>query len=146
LRALSDVSDKKLPYDSLGSLRIALFGFVPHLARVDQIAPATQRHRKVAGAARPPTKRVSVRLFRTSTHQSDRTRVRIMANAPLWRARPRTDGRGVAQWPNFDRLSLAADRDGAQSVLLLVILLVAIAYVSRRPQDLGGVQIRRGRT
>jgi NADH-quinone oxidoreductase subunit G len=39
LRALSDVLGQKLSYDSLGGLRAALFKAVPHLARVDQIAP-----------------------------------------------------------------------------------------------------------
>jgi NADH-quinone oxidoreductase subunit G len=37
-RALSDVLGQKLPYDSLGSLRAALFKAYPHMARVDQIA------------------------------------------------------------------------------------------------------------
>jgi NADH-quinone oxidoreductase subunit G len=39
LRALSDVLGHKLPYDSLGELRRALFRAHPHLARIDQIAP-----------------------------------------------------------------------------------------------------------
>ena len=39
IRALSDVLGKKLPYDSLGALRQAIFKLVPHLMRVDQIAP-----------------------------------------------------------------------------------------------------------
>jgi NADH-quinone oxidoreductase subunit G len=39
IRALSDVLGAKLPYDSLSGLRAALFRAVPHLARVDQIAP-----------------------------------------------------------------------------------------------------------
>jgi NADH-quinone oxidoreductase subunit G len=38
LRALSDVVGRKLPYDSLGALRAALFAAHPHLARVDTIA------------------------------------------------------------------------------------------------------------
>jgi NADH-quinone oxidoreductase subunit G len=38
-RALSDVLGKKLPYDSLGALRQALFKAVPHLMRIDQIEP-----------------------------------------------------------------------------------------------------------
>ncbi|WP_065750667.1 NADH-quinone oxidoreductase subunit NuoG [Bradyrhizobium paxllaeri] len=38
-RALSDVIGKKLPYDSLGALRQALFKAVPHLMRIDQIEP-----------------------------------------------------------------------------------------------------------
>jgi NADH-quinone oxidoreductase subunit G len=37
IRALSDVVGKKLPYDSLGALRQALFRAAPHLMRVDQI-------------------------------------------------------------------------------------------------------------
>jgi NADH-quinone oxidoreductase subunit G len=38
LRALSEVVGKKLPYDSLGALRAALFAAHPHLQRVDTIA------------------------------------------------------------------------------------------------------------
>jgi NADH-quinone oxidoreductase subunit G len=37
IRALSDVLGKKLPFDSLGVLRQAIFKAVPHLMRVDQI-------------------------------------------------------------------------------------------------------------
>jgi len=37
IRALSDVLGKKLPYDSLGALRQAIFKAVPHLMRLDQI-------------------------------------------------------------------------------------------------------------
>jgi NADH-quinone oxidoreductase subunit G len=40
LRALSDVLGRTLPYDSLASLRAALFKAHPHLQRIDQIAPA----------------------------------------------------------------------------------------------------------
>jgi NADH-quinone oxidoreductase subunit G len=39
IRALSDAVGKKLPYDSLAALRQALFQAVPHLMRIDQIAP-----------------------------------------------------------------------------------------------------------
>jgi NADH-quinone oxidoreductase subunit G len=38
IRALSDVLGKKLPYDSLGAMRQAIFKVAPHLMRVDQIA------------------------------------------------------------------------------------------------------------
>ena len=45
LRALSDVLGKRLPFDSLGSLRKALYAAHPHLAQVDAVAggdaPAT---------------------------------------------------------------------------------------------------------
>jgi len=37
VRALSDALGHRLPYDSLGALRKALFAAVPHLMRVDQI-------------------------------------------------------------------------------------------------------------
>jgi len=37
IRALSDVLGRKLPYDSLGALRQAIFKVAPHLMRVDQI-------------------------------------------------------------------------------------------------------------
>jgi NADH-quinone oxidoreductase subunit G len=40
LRALSDVLGKKLPYDSLGQLRQAIFKVHPHLIRAGEIAPA----------------------------------------------------------------------------------------------------------
>jgi NADH-quinone oxidoreductase subunit G len=40
LRALSDLIGHKLPYDSLAELRRAMFKSYPHLARIDQIAPA----------------------------------------------------------------------------------------------------------
>ncbi len=39
LRALSDVLGHKLPYDSLGALRQALYAAHPHLTRIDQISP-----------------------------------------------------------------------------------------------------------
>ena len=41
LRALSDAVGHRLPYDSLGSLRAALFVACPHLQRIDTIAPGT---------------------------------------------------------------------------------------------------------
>jgi NADH-quinone oxidoreductase subunit G len=37
IRALSDVMGKKLPYDSLAALRVAIFQVAPHLQRIDQI-------------------------------------------------------------------------------------------------------------
>jgi len=39
IRALSDVLGARLPYDSLGALRQALFAAHPHLQRLDQIEP-----------------------------------------------------------------------------------------------------------
>jgi NADH-quinone oxidoreductase subunit G len=40
LRALSDILGKKLPFDSLVQLRAKLFAEFPHLAEIDEIAPA----------------------------------------------------------------------------------------------------------
>src|SRR5690606_1657151 len=39
LRALSDVLGHKLPYDSLGALRRAIYAVHPHLQRLGQIVP-----------------------------------------------------------------------------------------------------------
>jgi NADH-quinone oxidoreductase subunit G len=39
IRALSETLGRKLPYDSLGALRQAIVKAVPHLARIDEIAP-----------------------------------------------------------------------------------------------------------
>jgi NADH-quinone oxidoreductase subunit G len=41
LRALSDVLGQRLPYDSLGALRQAIFAAHPHLQRLDSIAPGS---------------------------------------------------------------------------------------------------------
>jgi NADH-quinone oxidoreductase subunit G len=50
LRALSDVLGKKLPYDSLGQLRQAIFKAYPHLMRVGEIALADAADlKKLAG-------------------------------------------------------------------------------------------------
>jgi NADH-quinone oxidoreductase subunit G len=57
LRALSDVLGQKLSYDSLGGLRAALFKAVPHLARVDQIAPGNAADiEKLASGGTPTDK------------------------------------------------------------------------------------------
>jgi NADH-quinone oxidoreductase subunit G len=51
LRALSERVGAKLPYDSLAQLRGALFRAVPHLQRIDAIAPADPEDvRKLAAA------------------------------------------------------------------------------------------------
>jgi len=57
IRALSDVLAQKLPYDSLTALRASLFKAVPHLARVDQIAPGNAADvEKLAGLGGAPDK------------------------------------------------------------------------------------------
>ena len=57
LRALSDVLGQKLPYDSLGALRAALFKTHPHMARVDTIEPGNPADiAKLAGLGGSPDK------------------------------------------------------------------------------------------
>ena len=79
LRALSDVLGHKLPYDSLAALRAALFAAHPHLARIDQIAPAMPadiaqaRRRSAATPDKAPFRSRDRRLL---SHQSDRARLR----------------------------------------------------------------------
>jgi NADH-quinone oxidoreductase subunit G len=50
IRALSDVLGKKLPYDSLGALRQAIFKATPHLMRVDQIEAGNAADLKAVAA------------------------------------------------------------------------------------------------
>jgi NADH-quinone oxidoreductase subunit G len=57
LRALSDVLGHKLPYDSLGMLRQALYQAHPHMLRVDRIAPGSPDDiRKLAALGGTPDK------------------------------------------------------------------------------------------
>jgi NADH-quinone oxidoreductase subunit G len=52
IRALSDVLGKKLPFDSLGALRQAIFKAVPHLMRVDQIEAGNSADLKALAAGK----------------------------------------------------------------------------------------------
>jgi NADH-quinone oxidoreductase subunit G len=55
LRALSDVVGHKLPFDSLGQLRNALFAAHPHLQRIETIAPGNRADiEKLAGLGGTP--------------------------------------------------------------------------------------------
>ena len=66
LRALSDVLGQKLPYDSLGALRAALFKAYPHLARVGEDRGGRHRRHSPAGEqleARPTRRRSARRLM-----------------------------------------------------------------------------------
>jgi NADH-quinone oxidoreductase subunit G len=46
IRALSDVMGRRLPYDSLGALRQAMFKAAPHLMRIDRIEAGSADHVK----------------------------------------------------------------------------------------------------
>lgn len=50
IRALSDVLGRKLPYDSLQTLRQAISGAAPHLMRIDQIEPGKAEDIKALAA------------------------------------------------------------------------------------------------
>jgi NADH-quinone oxidoreductase subunit G len=67
LRALSDVLGQKLPYDSLGALRQAMYAAHPHLMRIDEIAAGESADikalAKLGGAADKASLRSSVTDF-----------------------------------------------------------------------------------
>ena len=78
IRALSEAMGKKLPYDSLATLRQTIFKAVPHLMRVDQIEPGRADDIKSlagkGGALEKPAFKTSDRGF--LSHQPDRARLR----------------------------------------------------------------------
>ena len=78
LRALSDALGHKLPYDSLGALRQAMFAAHPHLMRIDQIAPGDAGDIRQARQARRQRRQGAARIAGRGLllHQSDRARIR----------------------------------------------------------------------
>ena len=56
VRALSEVLGQKLPFDSLGGLRAALYAAHPHMARIDQIEPGSFNAEALAAVAAPAGK------------------------------------------------------------------------------------------
>ena len=149
LRALSDVLGVKLPYDLLAALRQALFKEHPHLARIGQIVPSGPADVRQLSALQGdvdkapfrsaiddfyltnPIARASAVMAECSALAEGRaamTRGGVGAMAELWT---------VYLWPLIMIV--------AQSLLLLVILLVAIAYVLLADRKIwAAVQIRRG--
>jgi NADH-quinone oxidoreductase subunit G len=67
LRALSDALHRKLPYDSLGQLRRAIFAAYPHLQRLDQVAPsdggAIRKLAEMGGTPEPKPFRPAIEDF-----------------------------------------------------------------------------------
>ena len=89
LRALSDVLGQKLPYDSLGGLRAALFKAYPaSRARRSDRAGQCRRHRE-ARRRRHVRRQGAVPLagLRLLSHQPDRARVRHHGRVLVARAR-----------------------------------------------------------
>ena len=151
LRALSDVLGHKLPYDSLAALRRALYQAHPHFLadRTDRVRRS--RRRAKACRARRDRRQGAVPPGRDGFlfHQPDRALLGGHGGMLRDRRRPfGHDGRGVRQvtlaefltvyvWPLVIMV--------AESVLLLVILLVAIAYVLYADRKIwAAVQLRRG--
>src|SRR6185436_2372883 len=129
LRALSDQLGAKLPYDSLGALRQAMFVTHPHLARIGQIA---------AGDAGDIKKLAKLGGRRFLFHQSDRARFCDHGRMLRAGARGRKDGGGVSNGVLLG-IYLAADHhrgtvgDASGHTARRDCLCSA-----GRPQDLGG--------
>ena len=96
LRALSDVLGARLPFDIAGALRAAIAAAHPHLAAIDQIAPADSRRsrRWRRSAARSATRRSS-RRRRFLLHQPDRAILARDGGMLVPRQGPARRGRGI---------------------------------------------------
>ena len=148
LRALSDTLGHKLPYDSLGALRQALYADHPHLMRIGQIAASDaadiEKLAKLGGAPdkAPLRSCVSDFYFTNADHPRLRNHGRMLGAG----ARGGQNCGGVGRmvdffWTYIWPLIVIV----AQSVLLVVILLVAIAYILLADRKIwAAVQIRRG--
>ena len=71
---------QKLPYDSLGGLRAALFKADPHLARIDQIAPAIAADIEKLAAGGTSTDKAPFR----SPSPTSISPIRSRARPPSW--------------------------------------------------------------
>ena len=122
---------------------------VPHLMRIDQIEPGDPADiRRLASIGGSPDKAAfGSRDRRLLSHQSDRARVRGDGRMFGPRGRSRgADGSGIGRMAEFWTSYLfPLIIMVAQSLLLLVILLVAIAYVLYADRKIwAAVQMRRG--
>ena len=150
LRALSDVLGHKLALRlALRAARRAVYGAPASCAPRPDRAGQSCGYREARRARRHPRQgALPLAGHRLLSHQSDRARVRHHGGVLGARARrTRAVGGGVTcMLPNSGPLTLwPLIVMVAQSVLLLVILLVAIAYVLLADRKIwAAVQIRRG--
>ncbi len=106
LRALSEVVGHKLPYDSLGALRQAVFAAHPHFMRIDQIAAGDAADiGKLAKLGGTPDKApLAFGSRRLLPHQSDRARIRhhggVFGAGERGGQESAHDGGGVGPWKN----------------------------------------------
>ena len=148
LRALSDVLGHKLPFDSLAELRAALYRDMPHFLRVDQIEAGTvdQVSALARVAGKSLVRAVPQRHRRLLPDQSDRPR--LGGDGGMLGARRRPSGKrgGVGRMGGFfnDYVVPGAIMVG-QSLLLLVVLLIFVAYILYADRKIwAAVQLRRG--
>src|SRR6202035_5376261 len=144
LRALSDVLGKKLPYDSLSQLRQALFAAYPHMQRIGQIVPGNAADlQKLAGLGGTTDKTP----LRSSVDDFYFTNPIARCSAVMAECSALAHGRGgvgdmAAFWSDYIWPLVVMV---AESLLLLVILLIAVAYVLLADRKIwAAVQIRRG--
>ena len=149
LRALSGALGRRLPYDSLDQLRRNMMAYHPQFMRIDQIAAGDRgdiaKLAKLGGSAgqgAAALRRVPISISPIRSRAPPPS----WRNVRRWRNAAAKDGGGVGRWKRFSSaivwpLIIMV----AESVLLLVILLVAIAYVLLADRKIwAAVQIRRG--
>ncbi|KAG5733658.1 hypothetical protein E4T56_gene9148, partial [Termitomyces sp. T112] len=135
---LSDVLGKKLPYDSLAQLRQAIFKAVPHLMRIDQIEPGKADDVKALAGKGGNLDKAAFKAAIDDFYMTN----------PIARASARSERALMADffasefwtgflWPLIIMV--------AQSVLLLVVLLIAIAYILLADRKIwAAMALRRG--
>jgi NADH-quinone oxidoreductase subunit G len=151
LRALSDVLGKRLPYDSLAALRQALFKAHPHFQRIGEIAAGDAVDvQKLAALGGGGTERVP---FRSSVNDFYFTNAIARCSAVMAECSALAHGRAAVTAAESRRVMAAFWSDYiwplvimvAESLLLLIILLITVAYVLYADRKIwAAVQIRRG--
>ena len=159
-RALSAVLGVPLPFNSLRQLRAAIYAEFPHLARIDQIAPASVddvQEAREGRASRPTSAHARLAGRRLLPHQPHRARVgddgrmRRSCRPVSGRRRSRTQMDFVVAALNYllgipifgwgDRRSASSGR----RCCFLVALLIFTAYILLADRKIwAAVQIRRG--
>ena len=152
IRALSDVLGKRLPFDSLAQLRAKLYAAHPHFAAIDEIAAGRSGRFCCTGEKIREDEqfRVCFSDQRFLSDQPDRARLgrhgRVLGAGPeQFQGRGRVRARGREHGRIHFNLCLAGLIIVGQSLLLLAVLLVFIAYILLADRKIwAAVQLRRG--